>query len=182
LLCNDVTLEAACEVLGRVKAPPGRMQLVGVRADEDLPNVYVDYSHTPASLEAALKALRLHCSGALWCVFGCGGDRDRGKRPMMGKAAEGLADHVIVTSDNPRSEPPDAIIAEVLGGMSGDGVAIVDRAEAIRHAVSAAGPDDLVLIAGKGHEDYQIIGDRTISFSDFDVASECLAARSGRSS
>ena len=182
LLCNDVTLEAACEVLGRVKAPPGRMQLVGVRADEDLPKVYVDYSHTPASLEAALKALRLHCSGALWCVFGCGGDRDRGKRPMMGKAAEGLADHVIVTSDNPRSEPPDAIIAEVLGGMSGDGVAIVDRAEAIRHAVSAAGPDDLVLIAGKGHEDYQIIGDRTISFSDFDVASECLAARSGRSS
>jgi UDP-N-acetylmuramoyl-L-alanyl-D-glutamate--2,6-diaminopimelate ligase len=179
LLCNDVTLEDACDVLGRVKAPPGRMQLVNPTVDDGLPQVYVDYSHTPASLEAALGALRLHCSGALWCVFGCGGDRDRGKRPMMGKVAERLADHVVVTSDNPRSEPPEDIIADIREGMERDAVATADRAAAISYAISAAGSNDIVLIAGKGHEDYQVIGNRTTSFLDFDVAARCLAAKGG---
>jgi UDP-N-acetylmuramoyl-L-alanyl-D-glutamate--2,6-diaminopimelate ligase len=174
LLCNDVTLETACDVLSKVKAPPGRMQRVGSSNEESAPQVYVDYSHTPASLEAALKALRLHCNGKLWCVFGCGGDRDRGKRPMMGQVAASLADHVVVTSDNPRSEPPETIIADIVEGIDDEIVSLVDRAAAIRHAISAAQETDVVLIAGKGHEDYQVIGDRTTAFSDYDTAAECL--------
>lgn len=177
LLCNDVPLEQACEVIGKVTAPPGRMELVNTSLEDDLPLVYVDYSHTPASIEAALKALRLHSQGALWCVFGCGGDRDRGKRPMMGKVAGRLSDHAIVTSDNPRTEPPQQIIGDILEGMEQDAVAIDDRAEAISHAINAAVSGDIVLVAGKGHENYQVIGERTISFSDFEVARDCLAAR-----
>ena len=175
LLCNDVTLETACDVLDKVKAPPGRMQQVAPSDGDIAPQVYVDYSHTPASLEAALKALRLHCSGKLWCVFGCGGDRDRGKRPMMGQVAARLADHVVVTSDNPRSEPPEAIIADIVEGIDEETVSLVDRAEAIRHAINAARETDVVLIAGKGHEDYQVIGDTTTAFSDYDTAAECIS-------
>lgn len=178
LLCNDVSLDKACDAISRVKAPPGRMELVNDSLDDDLPLVYVDYSHTPASIEAALRALRLHCRGRLWCVFGCGGDRDRGKRPMMGKVAERLADHAIVTSDNPRTEPPAQIIADILEGMSDDAVAIDDRAAAIAHAVNSAASGDVILIAGKGHENYQVIGDRVLSFSDFGAARESLTARS----
>jgi UDP-N-acetylmuramoyl-L-alanyl-D-glutamate--2,6-diaminopimelate ligase len=154
------------------------MERVNSSIDDGAPLVYVDYSHTPASLEAALEALRLHCPGRLWCVFGCGGDRDRGKRPMMGRVAERLADYAIVTSDNPRTEPPGQIIDDILNAM-GDGTpAISDRAEAIMHAINNAGSDDIVLIAGKGHENYQVIGDETIPFSDSGIAKECLAARS----
>jgi UDP-N-acetylmuramoyl-L-alanyl-D-glutamate--2,6-diaminopimelate ligase len=182
MLCNDVALETACDVLGKVKAPPGRMQRVAHRAGHDAPRVYVDYSHTPASLEAALKALRLHCSGELWCVFGCGGDRDRGKRPMMGQVAASLADHVVVTSDNPRSEPPEVIIADIVAGMDEAPHTQTDRAAAIRHAIDSAKESDVVLIAGKGHEDYQVIGDRTTAFSDYDTAAECLGMRRVRSS
>ena len=182
LLCQDVELEVACDVLSRVSAPPGRMERVNATVDDDLPQVYVDYSHTPASIEVALKALRAHCRGKLWCVFGCGGDRDRGKRPMMGKVAERLADVAIVTSDNPRSEPPRQIIDDILEGMSPDTTAIDDRADAIARAIADADPGDTVLIAGKGHEDYQVVGDRTFSFSDFGAARECLARRrSGQS-
>jgi UDP-N-acetylmuramoyl-L-alanyl-D-glutamate--2,6-diaminopimelate ligase len=180
LLCNDVPFDEACQVIGRVTAPPGRMERVTVASDGDLPLVYVDYSHTPASIEAALRALRLHCSGELWCVFGCGGDRDRGKRPMMGEVAERLADHAIVTSDNPRSEPPSQIIGDILAGMQNDTVTFEDRAEAIAHAIDNAGTDDIVLIAGKGHENYQVIGDQTLSFSDYEAARDCLQARGGR--
>ena len=179
LLCNEIELESACAALGRSKAPPGRMQLVDAGEDQSRPRVYVDYSHTPASLEAALKALRPHCKGELWCVFGCGGDRDRGKRPMMGKVAAELSSHAIVTSDNPRSESPESIVAEILEGMDGSGVAIVDRAEAIAHAVEHAKPDDVVLIAGKGHENYQVIGDRVVPFSDLETALAGLRSRSG---
>ena len=182
LLCNDVALETACEVLGRVSAPPGRMELVSPSGDNALPAVYVDYSHTPASIEAALKALRAHCRGKLWCVFGCGGDRDRGKRPMMGKVAERLADHAVVTSDNPRTEPPQQIIDDILEGMSDDAMAVVDRAKAIEAAINDAAADDVILIAGKGHENYQVIGERTLTFSDVSAASTCLAARSERQS
>lgn len=177
LLCNDVALDEACDAISKVTAPPGRMELVNDSIADDLPLVYVDYSHTPASMEAALKALRLHCQGQLWCVFGCGGDRDRGKRPMMGKVAERLSDHAIVTSDNPRTEPPRQIIGDILEGMNQDAIALDDRAEAIAHAINAAAVNDIVLIAGKGHENYQVIGERTISFSDFATARECLVAR-----
>jgi len=177
LLCNEVSLNDACDALEKVSAPPGRMELINTQQDDGLPTVYVDYSHTPASIEAALKALRAHCRGKLWCVFGCGGDRDRGKRPMMGKVAERLSDHAIVTSDNPRSESPAQIIADILGGMADAAVAIDDRAAAIAHAVANAGPDDVVLIAGKGHENYQLIGAQTLSFSDFEAARECLLDR-----
>jgi UDP-N-acetylmuramoyl-L-alanyl-D-glutamate--2,6-diaminopimelate ligase len=153
------------------------MELANPPEFQNLPMVYVDYSHTPASLEAALKAIRAHCRGELWCVFGCGGDRDRGKRPMMGKVAERLADHAIVTNDNPRTEPPRQIIDDILQGMESDALAIEDRAEAIAHVISSAAPDDVVLIAGKGHENYQVIGDKTLSFSDFNSARDCLLAR-----
>jgi UDP-N-acetylmuramoyl-L-alanyl-D-glutamate--2,6-diaminopimelate ligase len=180
LLCNDVSLDEATAVLGKVGAPPGRMELVNEAAREDAPHVYVDYSHTPASIEAALKALRAHSKGQLWCVFGCGGDRDRGKRPMMGKVAERLADVAIVTSDNPRSEPPEQIIADIREGMTDDAIAIADRASAIAHAIGNAAPDDVILIAGKGHENYQVIGDKTLSFSDFETARDCLSARSAK--
>ena len=174
LLGNDVPLQDAVAVLESANAPPGRMQPVHA-ADAAGPAVYVDYSHTPASLEAALKALRAHCNGKLWCVFGCGGDRDRGKRAMMGKIAARLADVPVVTSDNPRTEDPAAIIADVLEGMGEDVLQFVDRREAIAHAVQNAAADDVVLIAGKGHETYQVIGERTLSFSDVEVAREYLA-------
>ncbi len=178
LLCNDVPIDEANAAISKVNAPPGRMERVNSSIDDGAPLVYVDYSHTPASLEAALKALRLHCPGQLWCVFGCGGDRDRGKRPMMGRVAERLADYAIVTSDNPRTEPPGQIIDDILNAMGDGTTAISDRAEAIMHAINNAGSDDIVLIAGKGHENYQVIGDETISFLDSGVAKECLGARS----
>ncbi len=177
LLCNDISLDNACAVVEQVSAPPGRMQLVNRSLDDALPLVYVDYSHTPASIEAALRAVRLHCRGELWCVFGCGGDRDRGKRPMMGKVAERLSDRTIVTSDNPRNESPGQIIDDILEGMQNAAIAISDRGEAIAHAIDNAASDDVILIAGKGHEDYQVIGEQTLSFSDFDTASQRLAAR-----
>jgi len=177
LLCNNFSLADACAAIETVKAPPGRMERVNRDVGDGLPTVYVDYSHTPASIEAALRALRLHCRGELWCVFGCGGDRDRGKRPMMGKVAERLADHAIVTSDNPRTESPSQIIEDILEGMRDGAKAMTDRAEAIAHAIDMAGAHDVILIAGKGHENYQIIGEQILSFSDYEAAADRLAAR-----
>jgi UDP-N-acetylmuramoyl-L-alanyl-D-glutamate--2,6-diaminopimelate ligase len=179
LLCWDVSLEDACEALEAVSAPPGRMQLVSIASDDLLPTVYVDYSHTPASLEAALCVLRSHCSGQLWCVFGCGGDRDRGKRPMMGKVAMRYSDMPVATSDNPRSEDPGSIIRDVLEGMDEGSTAITDRADAIQYAISHAGAGDTVLIAGKGHEHYQEIGNERVLFSDFKTAEACLVKKRG---
>ena len=177
LLCNDIALDDACATIEQVTAPPGRMERVNRSVDDGLPLVYVDYSHTPASLEAALKALRLHCKGQLWCVFGCGGDRDRGKRPMMGAVAEHLSDVAIVTSDNPRSEPPKQIIEEILEGMSDAAISLGDRVEAISHAVRSASADDIVLIAGKGHENYQVFGSKILPFSDYEEAGKALFGR-----
>lgn len=178
MLCQDVSIADAGDVLGKVVAPPGRMQPVRIAANAALPTVYVDYSHTPASLEEALKALRGHCKGKLWCVFGCGGDRDRGKRPMMGKIAERLSDFPVVTSDNPRTEDPARIIADVLESMRDETFAIGDRNAAIAHAISSADVADTILIAGKGHEHYQVIGTERLRFSDVEVATENLEARS----
>jgi UDP-N-acetylmuramoyl-L-alanyl-D-glutamate--2,6-diaminopimelate ligase len=177
LLSWDIPLDEASAVLGQVTAPPGRMELVKPGQHKQLPAVYIDYSHTPASLDAALSALRSHCEGKLWCVFGCGGDRDRGKRPLMGKIALRLADHAIVTNDNPRSEAPARIIADITKGMGSDAVVIEDRRAAIAHAVSAAGSDDIILIAGKGHENYQIIGKQRQVFSDLETAEANLLTR-----
>ena len=180
LLTWEVPAVDACEVLSKASAPPGRMQRV---ADSVAPRVYVDYAHTPAGLEAALRSLRLHCKKSLWCVFGCGGDRDRGKRPLMGKLAARLADRLVVTNDNPRSELPGNIIADVLQGI-GDkpgAIAIEDRATAIAYAIREASDDDVVLIAGKGHENYQLIGDQRLAFSDYDAALANVFARRSRS-
>ena len=177
LLCHDVSLEDARDALEKACAPPGRMQRIHVAAEADFPAVYVDYSHTPASLEAALRALRGHCAGQLWCVFGCGGDRDRGKRSMMGKIADRLADVSIVTSDNPRTENPVKIIAEILEGMPASTISIEDRGDAIAHAIHSASAGDTILIAGKGHEDYQVIGSEKQHFSDAEVATLNLTER-----
>lgn len=177
LLTGGAEFAAACDVLSYCTAPPGRMQAVDTEDQDDLPAVYVDYAHTPAALESALSALRPHVRGNLWCVFGCGGDRDAGKRPQMGEIAGRLADHAIVTNDNPRSESPAKIIAEVLAGMPSESIAIEDRAAAIAFAIAAAATDDAVLIAGKGHEDYQIIGEQRLDFSDYEAAKANLSKR-----
>ena len=176
LVQQGVPMDHACGVLSTVDAPLGRMQRVA--GPVAAPAVYVDYAHTPAAIEVALRALRAHCKGQLWCVIGCGGDRDTGKRPHMGRAAERLADHVVVTSDNPRSESPTEIIEQIVGGLANADRATVieDRAAAIAWAIESAAADDFVLVAGKGHENYQLVGDERRDFSDFGVASVALAA------
>ncbi|QKT03050.1 UDP-N-acetylmuramoyl-L-alanyl-D-glutamate--2,6-diaminopimelate ligase [Ectothiorhodospiraceae bacterium 2226] len=132
------------------------------------PAVVVDYAHTPDALEQVLRALREHCGGRLWCVFGCGGERDRGKRAPMGRAAERLADHVVITDDNPRGEDPYQIIEDILTGIDKPDAVYVrrDRPSAIAHAVGCAKPADLVLVAGKGHETYQQIREACLPYSD----------------
>jgi UDP-N-acetylmuramoyl-L-alanyl-D-glutamate--2,6-diaminopimelate ligase len=157
--------------LAACSAPPGRMQPEGGGA---LPLVLIDYAHTPDALAKALTTLREHCSGDLWCVFGCGGDRDRTKRPLMGAIADALADRLIVTDDNPRSEAPEQIVREIIAPFRVHEPRIIhDRARAIGTALAEAGAGDVVLIAGKGHEDYQIYGNTRRRFSD-----RCEAMRS----
>ncbi|GLK70397.1 UDP-N-acetylmuramoyl-L-alanyl-D-glutamate--2,6-diaminopimelate ligase [Ancylobacter dichloromethanicus] len=166
-----LTGASAREVLPRLEAltgVPGRLELVGTKNGA---GVFVDYAHKPDALANALDALRPYASGRLIVVFGCGGDRDRGKRPIMGTIAAEKADIVIITDDNPRGEDPATIRAAILASAP-DATEIGDRAEAIAAAVTMAGPGDVVLIAGKGHETGQIIGDRTLPFSDRDVAVE----------
>lgn len=165
------------EVLAAVsalRAVPGRME--SVSPDSDI-QVVVDYAHTPAAMEAALEAMSLHKEGQLWCVFGCGGDRDRGKRAQMAAVAERLADRIVVTSDNPRTEPAAAIIDEICAGFSGSFEVESDRASAISLAISSACPGDSILIAGKGHEDYQQVGEQRLPFSDVQQARLALARR-----
>ena len=158
------------ELLGRVQPVRGRLERA-VITKVGAP-VYVDYAHTPDGLRAAIEALRPHTRGKLIALFGAGGDRDAGKRPQMGKVAAELADHVIVTDDNPRSEDPSAIRAAVMAGASG-AEEIGGRRAAIAAAIARAGGDDIVLLAGKGHEQGQIIGDRVLPFDDVTVAREC---------
>jgi len=158
--------------LSKLESVPGRMQAV-VAANKPL--VIIDYAHTPDALEKALQAVRAHTSGTLWCVFGCGGDRDAGKRELMGQIADQLADHLVVTSDNPRTEQPDTIIAMIENGIHQHIPNIeVDRAAAIDLAINQASPEDVVLIAGKGHEDYQEIGEVRYPFSDLVVTRKVL--------
>jgi UDP-N-acetylmuramoyl-L-alanyl-D-glutamate--2,6-diaminopimelate ligase len=135
--------------------------------------VVIDYAHKPDALEAALQALRPFAPGRLVCVFGCGGDRDRGKRPIMGRIAASLANTVIVTDDNPRSEDPRAIRADILAGAPG-AREIGDRAEAIRAGARLLGAGDVLLVAGKGHETGQIVGSTVLTFSDHDAVRDVL--------
>lgn len=158
--------------LNRLTPVPGRMELF--RSPRAGPTAVVDYAHTPDALERALQSVREHCRGELWCVFGCGGDRDRGKRPQMGRIAEAGADRVIVTNDNPRSEPPAKIAADILAGMGGEPRVVLDRRQAIAEALEAARPGDWVLVAGKGHETSQIIGGSINPFDDREVVAGCL--------
>ncbi len=175
LLASGLPLAEAADQLGRVRPVAGRMQTV-IGGPRD-PLVVVDYAHTPDALEKTLKTLRPLTRGRLFCVFGAGGGRDRGKRPLMGGIAAALSDRVVVTSDNPRNEDPAVIIAEILSGMPPGQSAIADRAAAIHAAIREAGVDDVVLIAGKGHEDYQEIHGVRHPFSDVATAREALQGR-----
>jgi UDP-N-acetylmuramoyl-L-alanyl-D-glutamate--2,6-diaminopimelate ligase len=174
LLGFGVPAERAVAALGLCTAAPGRMQLVAA-ANAERPVAVIDYAHTPDALAKALRALREHCSGLLWCVFGCGGDRDPGKRPIMGAIAGEFADRIIVTDDNPRSEDPAAITDAILSGVPEPKARVIhDRGAAIAAALTEASPADMVLIAGKGHEDYQIYGDIRRTFSDSREAGRLL--------
>ncbi|MGA7178808.1 MAG: UDP-N-acetylmuramoyl-L-alanyl-D-glutamate--2,6-diaminopimelate ligase [Thiobacillaceae bacterium] len=174
LLVSDVPVDKACDALAHIVPPPGRMQTMGGGAQ---PLVVIDYAHTPDALEKVLASLRKICAqGRLICVFGCGGNRDKGKRPLMGKAASQGADSVIVTSDNPRNEDPMAIIDEITPGMDSGYKVEPDRARAIFEAIGLAHAEDVVLVAGKGHEDYQEINGERRPFSDVDAAIKALEA------
>ncbi|MDN5862239.1 MAG: hypothetical protein L0H19_02205, partial [Salinisphaera sp.] len=173
---SGVEPAAAVRALGQAQTVPGRMEAVGRRSGQPL--VVVDYAHTPNALAHALAALREHSAGRVYCAFGCGGERDTGKRPLMGKAAGRLADALWITDDNPRGEDPAAIVADILAGIPARAAATVehDRAAAIAAAIAAAGPDDAVLIAGKGHETTQQVGSERRSFSDAAAARRALGA------
>lgn len=167
------------ETLSQLSPVDGRMnRLGGGTADNGaaLPLVVIDYAHTPDALEQALASLRAHTAGTLTCVFGCGGERDTGKRPQMAAIAEHLADRVIVTDDNPRNEDGDAIVRDIVAGLAEPARAVIqrDRAAAIAMAIANAGADDVVLVAGKGHEPYQDVGGVKHPFEDAAVARDCL--------
>ncbi|WP_121968735.1 UDP-N-acetylmuramoyl-L-alanyl-D-glutamate--2,6-diaminopimelate ligase [Leptolyngbya sp. BC1307] len=174
-----VSLAQIVAALPQFTGVPGRMERVQVEGAQDI-SVIVDYAHTPDSLENALKAARPFITGRLICVFGCGGDRDRTKRPQMGRIAYAQSDRAIVTSDNPRTEDPERILEDVVAGidepLDADQV-ICDRAEAIRRAILQAQPGDGIVIAGKGHEDYQILGTEKIHFDDREQSRAALSER-----
>jgi len=176
LLGWGVPLTRAVQALEHASPPPGRME---VYRDVSGKLAVVDYAHTPDALDKALQVLKAHCRGKLICVFGCGGDRDPGKRPQMGAVAERLADRVVITNDNPRTEDPAQIIDAIQHGMTNPANASVelDRAKAIEYALGIAQAHDIVLIAGKGHEDYQTIGTTKHHFSDREVVQANLNMR-----
>ena len=171
LLLSDIPLDQATEAITHITAVPGRMQVLG---GGSLPRVVVDYAHTPDALAKALENLKAQTQGRLICVFGCGGNRDKGKRPLMGAEASKLADVVIVTSDNPRHENPLQIIADVVTGITGRHEVIADREDAIQQAIALARTGDTVLLAGKGHENYQQIESVKHPFSDIAIAASAL--------
>ena len=164
--------EGVIHALSKLKGARGRLERVGSKSNGA--EIYVDYAHTPDGLETVLNALRPHTHGKLVCVFGCGGDRDRTKRPLMGGIADRLADRAIVTDDNPRSEDPAAIRAEVMKGMGKSAVEIGDRKEAIFEAVASLKAGDVLVVAGKGHEQGQIVGGTILPFDDVSVVKQAL--------
>ncbi len=171
LLANGYSADKVAEVMAQLKAAPGRMEIV-----TNSPYVLVDYAHTPDALENVLVTLSQLKKGRLWVIFGCGGDRDKTKRPIMGKAASLHADKVIITSDNPRSEDPNVIVEEIAEGIanSADVIKLVNREDAIAHALHKANKEDIILIAGKGHEAYQQIGAVKHAFSDQEVVRKLM--------
>jgi len=189
LRASGVALADAAAACAQLTPVPGRMQRVG--SDPAGPQVVVDYAHTPDALEKALLALQPFAAergGALWCVFGCGGNRDAGKRPLMGAIAQRLAQQVVVTSDNPRFEAPALILRQIVAGLAAVGSVsplrievIEDRRAAIAHAVRNADARDVILVAGKGHEDYQEIRGMKHPFSDVDEANTALQLRQAAS-
>lgn len=177
-LCTyGIEFSDALHCLAQLKPVSGRMQTLG---GKDKPLVVVDYAHKPDALEKVLQALRAHTEGKLICVFGCGGERDRGKRPIMAKIAETIADKVIITNDNPRHEKPEDIVAEILSGFTHkDRVSVeLDRSKAIKNSIQCALAKDCVLIAGKGAERYQQIGDEKFPFNDVEEVNKHLSKSS----
>ena len=182
-ICNIITAAAAakclridtgtvCRAVNGFENVPGRFERVGEGTGI---HVFVDYAHTPDALQKLLDAAGALKKGRIITVFGCGGDRDRTKRPLMGRVVEQGSDIAIVTSDNPRTEDPLAVIDDIKAGLTGENHLVVpDRKNAIYRAVRMAMPEDIVLIAGKGHEDYQILGQETIHFDDREIAMEAL--------
>lgn len=177
LLALGMSFDESLRALNRARTVPGRMECFG--GGPERPLVVVDYAHSPDALEKSLIAARAHCRGQLWCVFGCGGERDRGKRPLMGAIAERLADRVVLTDDNPRGEDGDAIVAEILVGMQQRNRVQVQRVrgEAVAQTVSAALPGDVVLVAGKGHETEQVIAGRELHYSDRETVAALFGER-----
>lgn len=175
MLLQGIEFKKALQRLLTIKSVAGRMQRFG---NESTPLVVVDFAHTPDALEQALTSLRQHTESNLWCVFGCGGDRDVGKRPLMGTVAESKADYVVLTNDNPRSEVAESIIKDIQSGISNINKVTVeqDRHAAIHLAISNAKVGDVVLIAGKGHENYQLIGDTKFNFNDAEEVQQQLEA------
>jgi UDP-N-acetylmuramoyl-L-alanyl-D-glutamate--2,6-diaminopimelate ligase len=171
----NVSIDDIQKAIHACKPVDGRMQAY---TEDKMPTVVIDYAHTPDALSQVLQSLRVHLNtkGQLWCVFGCGGDRDRAKRPVMGKYAETLSDRIVITNDNPRTESSETIIAEILAGMNDTDSVMVepDRRNAIHYAVEHASELDIVLVAGKGHEDYQDIEGTKIPFSDVDEVTHAL--------
>ena len=165
LIAMGFTFEQVCQQLPKLKAPMGRMEHF---SSADKASCIVDYAHTPDALENALIACRQHCHGELWVLFGCGGDRDKGKRSLMGEAAEKYAEHIVITNDNPRSEAPELIANDILSGIkeSKKVTVLLDREQAVRKTLSHAKPNDVVLVAGKGHEENILIGDTIVPYSE----------------
>lgn len=174
LLSFNIELADLTGAVEHIRAVPGRMELFA--ADKVI--AIVDYAHTPDALSQALQALKNHVDGQLWCVFGCGGDRDQGKRPLMGKIAELHADNIIITNDNPRHEVPEQIIGDITAGLSNPDLACIElnRKQAISATLLKAKAGDIVLIAGKGHETYQLVGDDVIDYDERAYVRECALA------
>jgi UDP-N-acetylmuramoyl-L-alanyl-D-glutamate--2,6-diaminopimelate ligase len=172
---SGFNFEKVLESVASVSPVKGRMEILG---DQPV-SVVVDYAHTPDGLKNALAALRQHFRGDIWCVFGCGGDRDKGKRPLMAEIAEQMASKLIITDDNPRNEESAAIISQIMSGLSVDADVVVkkDRAEAIDYAIAQAKEGDVVLVAGKGHEEYQDVAGQRMVFSDVKQARVSLNKR-----
>ncbi|MDO6568323.1 UDP-N-acetylmuramoyl-L-alanyl-D-glutamate--2,6-diaminopimelate ligase [Alteromonas sp. 1_MG-2023] len=165
LLAQNERFENVVRVVNNLQPVPGRMEVFPV---EGSASMVVDYAHTPDALEQVLKSARTHTTGKVWCVFGCGGDRDKGKRPLMGAAAEQHADVIVITTDNSRSESPESIASDIKAGLKrpNDAVEEADRENAIRYCLARANEDDIIIVAGKGHEDYQIIGTQQTDYNE----------------
>ncbi|MBN9565057.1 MAG: UDP-N-acetylmuramoyl-L-alanyl-D-glutamate--2,6-diaminopimelate ligase [Alphaproteobacteria bacterium] len=171
-LATGIKEDVALNALTTLKGVAGRLQKVGTTSKGAL--IYVDYAHTPDAMEAVLTSMKPHCLGKMICVFGCGGDRDRLKRPLMGRIACKYADRVIVTDDNPRSEDPASIRGQILQACDANAIDIGGREDAIKYAIEQSGANDMVLILGKGHEHGQIVGHQVLPFDDVQVARACI--------